>query len=241
MDEKPNRADYTDVKEYRRAYDRWRDKNDPKRRARNTDPERHAASRAWYAANREAVLEQKKDYFQKNKEKLREPKRKWSRKAYHADPEFRAKEIERAKANKIAHPEWVSAAKENRSKQYHADPAIREKIYQFNTNYRLENSDKINKRRAQYRKENRAKLAERQRVRLLHATPPWLTEEQRMEIECIYKDAAELTELTGVKHEVDHIYPLKGRKSCGLHVPWNLQVLPSRENRRKLNREPDDG
>jgi hypothetical protein len=159
-DDKPVREAFADVKEYRRAYDRWRDKNKPNRRDRNRDPERLAQHREWYAANRKAVLEQKKDYFQKNKEKLREPKRIWAKKRYHADPEFRAESIKRARASALANPERVRALATQR---YHASPDLRAKVKQRNIDYMAGNAEKIAEQRAKFREENRALLAERQR------------------------------------------------------------------------------
>lgn len=54
----------------------------------------------------------------------------------------------------------------------------------------------------------------------------------------VYAKAYEMTQ-TGVRHSVDHIYPLNGEKYgvCGLHVPANLVVMPLLDNMRK-NRHP---
>lgn len=42
--------------------------------------------------------------------------------------------------------------------------------------------------------------------------------------------------LTGFPWEVDHVIPLRGKTASGLHNPFNLQVIPRSENRRKSNR-----
>jgi len=74
------------------------------------------------------------------------------------------------------------------------------------------------------------------RVEKENRTPEWLTFEQKLEIECFYYKALRYEEEYGVKYHVDHIIPLNGENVCGLHVPWNLQVLPAKENLRKSNK-----
>lgn len=68
--------------------------------------------------------------------------------------------------------------------------------------------------------------------RLRQATPSWANKEA---IEKIYIEARMLSLSTGIKHEVDHIVPIKGEQVSGLHVEYNLQILTKKENRDKWN------
>jgi 5-methylcytosine-specific restriction endonuclease McrA len=61
-------------------------------------------------------------------------------------------------------------------------------------------------------------------------TPQWLTAEHKLEIRAIYVAA-----IRAGQH-VDHIVPLRGGNVCGLHVPWNLQLMGPVENNRKGSR-----
>ena len=90
-----------------------------------------------------------------------------------------------------------------------------------------------------WKSENRGKvnsIEARRRGTKLKAMPSWLTTKHHEEIEAFYTEAQRLTTATGIKYHVDHIYPLQGKTSCGLHVPWNLQVLTAAENCSKGNR-----
>ena len=76
----------------------------------------------------------------------------------------------------------------------------------------------------------------RYQTRKKNACPEWLTDYQHSLIEKFYELATRKTSSTGISHHVDHIIPLQGKTVCGLHVPWNLQVLTAQENLSKHNR-----
>lgn len=61
----------------------------------------------------------------------------------------------------------------------------------------------------------------------LSATPPWV---DRQALQHVYA----IARLIG--HHVDHIVPLRHPLVCGLHVPWNLQILSPTENLAKSNK-----
>jgi len=75
----------------------------------------------------------------------------------------------------------------------------------------------------------------RRRSLKLQSFPSWLTKAQKDEIKSFYWLARDLRVVTGCEYHVDHIVPLQGEFVCGLHVPWNLQILPSDINLSKGN------
>ena len=68
------------------------------------------------------------------------------------------------------------------------------------------------------------------------ATPKWLTQEHKKQIIDTYELMRDCRTVTGEDYHVDHIVPLNGENICGLHVPWNLQVLPAYINIAKSNK-----
>lgn len=66
-------------------------------------------------------------------------------------------------------------------------------------------------------------------------TPAWLTADEHWMIEQAYDIAAKRKQVFGFDWHVDHIVPLQGKKVSGLHVPWNLQVIPALHNWQKSN------
>lgn len=107
------------------------------------------------------------------------------------------------------------------------------------TQWRLKNPEKKQAWNREWAKENKdyyAMYASFRRRGVEQATPKWLTEDDRFLMEEIYHLAKIRRELTGVEWHVDHIIPLKGEIVCGLHTPFNLQVIVGKENKKKSNK-----
>lgn len=92
--------------------------------------------------------------------------------------------------------------------------------------WRLENPEKA------------AAHAAKRRALKLQRTPRWVGPAELEAIAALYSTARYLSEKSGIEHEVDHYYPLRGARVSGLHVFANLRVITADENRRKGNRCP---
>lgn len=110
--------------------------------------------------------------------------------------------------------------------------------------YKRKNKNKIKTYQHEYqqRTEVKAKRASRQKYReyLKSRSDSFVINlDLKDEIDAIYLVCQKKTKGTGMLHHVDHIVPLKGKNVCGLHVPWNLQVLPGQDNLSKSNKYED--
>lgn len=117
---------------------------------------------------------------------------------------------------------------ENKDKQAVAIKAWREqnpeKLKAIYKDWAQRNKDKVN-----------AKWMQREASKK-NRTPAWLTVDEHWMIEQAYDIAAKRKDEFGFDWHVDHIVPLQGKTVSGLHVPWNLQVIPAVENQRKSNK-----
>jgi hypothetical protein len=118
----------------------------------------------------------------------------------------------------------------------------RQKLLDRNKKYRADNPDfcklMANKNMGNQKlyQTSRNSLAAKRRGNKLHATPKWLSKDQLIKMGDLYWLCKDLLLISGQEYHVDHIVPLKGKNVCGLHVPWNLQILPSDVNIRKSNK-----
>jgi hypothetical protein len=180
----------------------------------------------WGKTNKEKLRLAQIERRKANPEKHREHNRRWEK-----DNPDKVRDMRRRWAE--ANPDKV---RESGRKWREANP---DKQNEASRRWTEANREHDSKRRVEYRKANRAKynaLQKRRQATQLKAMPHWLTPEHHAQIVDIYEQAVIAEQLTGVEHHVDHIEPLQGKDRCGLHVPWNLQVLEARENFSKGNR-----
>lgn len=215
-----------------------------------------ARRRKWYLANREKAIAQTRDWRKVNPEKVaatraahRETDRdKAARKRRERSEEqreaVRAKDRAYYAANKerlaLSSAVWRKNNIEKR-RVYKQDYFVRNKdtMVAKNREWRIRNIVKSRDYSRVWREANPEKCAAkraRRRAVELRATPDWLTQNQLDAIIHLYWKARVCRLSTGQIHDVDHIVPLRGKRVCGLHIPWNLQVLTAEANNAKGNK-----
>ena len=105
--------------------------------------------------------------------------------------------------------------------------------------YRQEHPELYRQASLAWAKRNPARCAAKVRARgaaKRGATPKWLSPLDEASILVKYRAAAFIKRRFGIAYHVDHVVPLKNANVCGLHVPWNLEVIPARVNNSKGNR-----
>jgi len=107
-----------------------------------------------------------------------------------------------------------------------------------NKKWRKDNPEKVKEYNSlpSRKASNRVWQSRRKEKKNKNNTPSWLTSKDKKRIADIYLHMRDCRAVTGEEYHVDHIIPLNGDIICGLHVPWNLQVLPADVNMGKTNK-----
>ena len=209
-------------------------------RALNKD-KAHKYYKAYYEANKEALKAYQKAYAEINPEKVKEQKRRYY--AENVDKAIEYRKVNAARIREVArkyrqkHKEKISAYMKIYMSWYtvvNREKLLEKKRHKYREDFEL-NRPKV----ATYKRLNRSKfnaVNARRRAHKLERTPSWLTLEQHEDIKTFYTEAKVREKETGIKFHVDHIVPLLGETVCGLHVPWNLQVITAYDNLVKGNR-----
>jgi len=178
-----------------------------------------------YLENREKHLARGREYRLNNIEKERERFNKYDIANKEKRQKYRKLRYISKPRKRVSKEEQKARAKIKRDQNYEKNSRI---ILDRNSSYRQSNPGKINDRN------------NRRRVNQLRSTPNWLDTFDRLYIRHLYIQAKELEKIDGVKYHVDHIIPLQGKTVCGLHVPWNLQLLEASINCSKSNKVLDE-
>lgn len=197
--------------------------------------------RKAYLANRDRELEKNRAWKVSNKQRMSETNKIWKQvnKEYYAAQQKDYRSTRLDMISEYARNWYI----ENRDRKLHLGRLWyqnnKEYVDTRNRQWRKDNPDKVRHLARLYRMVNADKcrsFTAKYRASKLQATPLWLDDGHIQEVLDFYTAATMFQVYTGIDYQVDHIVPLQGETVCGLHVPWNLQLLSSFENQSKGNR-----
>ena len=168
------------------------------------------------STSKEKIKQSKRLYYIKNKIKLNEYQKKYDLKNRDKKKQYQKEYFKKYYRNNL-----------DKIKGYYLNN--KENRKQSSKLYRLNYKDKIKEtKRLAYLKNPHIKhaLNAKRRANKILATPKFANLNKIKEI---YKNCPK-------GYHVDHIVPLNSKIVCGLHVEWNLQYLPAKENVIKSNK-----
>ena len=160
-----------------------------------------------------------------------------SRERYASNP------LKKAEQAKTYYAKKADERRLKRRLKYAEDPA-KELVYSRvrSAEWRKNNPEKVAAQKSlkiAYKRANphkQAYLVAKRRAAKNQRTPKWLTKEHHWMMEQFYELASIRSKMLGFQWHVDHIVPLQGTLVSGLHVPWNLRVVPWMDNVSKGNK-----
>lgn len=224
---KPNTLEFFDIKDGGKTTARCRGcRKLANNERRKTTPKHVINDRARKYRSRPEVQARAKNVRSQNteKERLRHEK-------------YRRENAEHIKQQGKTYRLAIKAQLREKSRKFYAENKVSES--ERKRADRLKDPAKYAARSREYYLENKPKVLAKSTARELlkiSRTPKYLTPEDLFLIQEFYILARQRSLATGVKWEVDHIAPLKGGLISGLHMPWNLQVIPMKINRSKRDK-----
>lgn len=147
----------------------------------------------------------------------------------------RWKEISRNSRRKTYDPKKNSEQCRAYREKVKDDEGFKRRTVERATAWQKANRERMREIYSKYKKCNPGKVNAANASRALRkrmAMPSWADQQaiKQIYIDCAAKSSG------GEKFHVDHIVPIQGKNVCGLHVPYNLQILPAKENISKSNK-----